>query len=206
MQLTITLIARALVRTLLPAAIAAGVVNAVPAEAALTRTSCAFKVHIALSSPLNGTPTQGAFASTGVGTMDCAGWLDGALTDGTGWVEAHGSYRNGEPNFFGNPLGGFDTCALGQVRMSLFAATPVFLTFPFARSIRQLATLRLQPVARALIATGPGRVGTRSALGPGSNPVNYSGVGAFTVDRDQNCTTTPIRSGTLSEQLVVLGG
>lgn len=89
--------------------------------------------------------------------------------------------------------------------MSLFAATPVFLTFPFGRSIRQLGTPRLQPLARALIATGSGRAGTPNAPGPGSEPVDSTGIGGFTADRGQNCTTTPIRSGTLSEQVVILG-
>ncbi len=169
-----------------------------------TRASCQIRVPIALSRPLNGTRQSGSLQSTRLGTIDCAGEIDGVVSDGRGWITATGTYANGEYNPYGNPLGGFDTCALGTAQVSFFGEAPVFLSN--RRPIRLDGTVRLAPLARALQAAGNGRAGRTSPSSFGSTAVSYSGLGAFTADRGQNCTSVPIRSGVLAETLVILGG
>ena len=165
------------------------------------RTICRAVAHVVLSRPLTGTRTGGSLRSTSTGELDCAGELDGTLAAGAGSFTAHGTYHNGEYNPLGNPLGGLDTCALGVARLSFFGSAPVFLSN--RRWIRLAGDLRLSPVAQSLVVAGTGRAGSISPESPGSERVSYSGIGAFLADPGQDCSLTPISSGTLSEQLVV---
>ena len=169
--------------------------------AARTRTSCRAVAHIVLSRPLTGAKTGGSFRSTSAGELYCAGELDGTLTAGAGSFSARGTYRNGDYNPLGDPLGGFDTCALGVARLSFFGSAPVFLSN--RRWIRMAGDLRLAPVARSLLAAGTGRAGSISPESPGSEPVSYSGIGGFLPDPGQDCSIAAISSGTLSAELVV---
>jgi hypothetical protein len=192
---------------LILAAVLTTTLNVVPASATAspaTRASCLFRVHIMLSHQLQrGTRTAGTFRSTTLGSVDCAGTFGGTLTDGAGWVQASGSYKNGNYNPLGNPLDGFDSCALGTGNVSFLATTPVFLSN--RRPIKFDGTVHLAPIARALFAAGSGRAGLISPLSPGSSALSYTGIGSFTPDHGQDCATVPIRSGTLAETLVIEG-
>ena len=170
---------------------------------AATRAACTIRAHIQLSQALNGSAMAGSFRSTRLGTIDCAGTLDGALSDGIGWIDATGSYRSGPSNPFGAPLNGFGTCVLESLRVTFLAAAPMVLSNRWF--IRFDGTVRLTEIARLLWATGTGRAGTVSPISPGSEGVRYTGVGGFQPARGQDCTSTPIRSGTLTERFVITG-
>jgi hypothetical protein len=182
-------------------AVLAGIASTPAMAAPETRTICRAVAHVALSRPLTGAETGGSLRLTSTGELYCAGELDGTLIAGAGPFIARGVYHNGEYNPLGNPLGGFDTCALGVARLSFFGSAPVFLSS--RRWIRMAGNLRLSPVAQSLVAEGTGRAGSISVESRGSEPVSYSGIGAFLPDPGQDCSIAAISSGTLSEQFVV---
>jgi hypothetical protein len=182
-------------------AVLAGIASTPAMAAADTRAICRAVAHVALSRPLTGVKTGGRLRLTSTGELSCAGELGGTLVAGAGSFIARGVYRNGDYNPLGDPLGGFDTCALGVARLSFFGSAPVFLSN--RRWIRMAGDLRLSPVAQSLVAEGTGRAGSISVESRGSEPVSYSGIGAFLPDPGQDCSITAISSGTLSEQFVV---
>lgn len=187
------------------ATLAAALVGS-PASAdasAATRAACTMRAHIELSRSLGGVPAAGSFHSTHLGTIDCAGTLDGALSDGIGWIDAGGGYESGQSNPFGAPVDGFGTCSLANLRPSFLASAP---RFPSNRRFIYLnGTVHVTPTLGLLLATGSGRAGTISSISPGSEPVTYTAVGAFQPDHGQNCTNAPIQSGTLTERFVIVG-
>ncbi len=182
-------------------AILAGIASTSAVAAARTRTICRAVAHVVLSRPLTGAKSGGSFRSTSAGELYCAGELDGTLTAGAGSFTARGTYRNGEYNPLGNPLGGLDTCGLGVARLSFSAAVPVFLAN--RRSIRMAGDLSFSPVAQSFLVAGSGRAGAISVESAGSERVTYSGIGAFLGDPGQDCSIAAISSGTLSAELVV---
>lgn len=98
-------------------------------------------------------------------------------------------------------LGAAINCELGVGRMSLLAAVPVLLSN--RRFVHLAGTIGLGRLAGTLLLSGSGRAGQVSAVSPGSERVTYTGIGAFRPDRGENCTSTPVTSGTLTEQLII---
>jgi hypothetical protein len=188
------------------AVVAAAALFGTPARAdaaAASRAACTMQVHIQLTEALVSTPTAGSFHATQLGRLDCAGTLDGALSDGAGWIDVRGSYQSGRSNPFGRPVAGLGTCSIASSRVSFLAATPRVLSN--RRFIRFSGTVRLTPTAGRLLASGTGRAGTISPISPGSEPVRYTAVGGFQPDRGQTCARTGVRSGTLTERFVITG-
>ena len=191
---------RRLVRICAVALIVSATAALLPSLAsARSRASCEFQIHVRLSSPLTGHPTSGTFHATRLGEAQCAGTLANQFLDGTGWLDASGSYSTVAQTAFG-PLG---RCWLNSGSFGLFASPPVFLSN--RRFVRMSSTLKVRSIAGALVFSGAGRAGPISPTSPGSECIAYTGVGAFEPDRGQSCMRTPITSGTLSVQLVVTG-
>ena len=166
---------------------ALGVTSAEAANDAI----CQFSAHVTLSSPLEQKGARGLFSSDGPGSARCTGTLGGKLATGFGQFATEGSYGAGGVD----ALTGGDTCLVGSATAMFTATVPVFLPLFGPPDVAISGSEQLQRVAAALVVSGSGSVE--------DDPISYTGVGSFTPDSGQNCITTPISSGTLTEQLVI---
>jgi hypothetical protein len=165
---------------------------AAPAQASSSGT-CRFEAHVRFSQPITMSSSHGYLEQDGPGRADCTGTLDNSLTSGGGTFELAGSY--------GNPQSWFsfeDTCVLGLGRTRFTASVPRALQFFHPSPIDLEGQIWSRRFGNTLYLEGQGFAG--------GDRVVYTGTAELRPDPGQDCTGTPITSGTLVQNVTVTEG
>jgi hypothetical protein len=173
--------------------LAAAILTPAAVAHAQTHATCQVQAHIRLSTPLRAWATAGSFRSDGTPTVKCTGYVGSRLADGHGFFQIRGRWGGG----MFDRLAGAGTCRLNTATGWFYGSVPVFLALFSPIDADMGGKLTLRQIGPALTFAGTGYAG--------NDRVSYTGAGTFTRDSGQACATG-VRSGTLSEQIVLRDG